>query len=251
VWAPTSTIRAGSSNDHPSDPVEGPVDERLRSRCRGTCAAACLGGTPPPSPARAGVDGPSFRGGQYRGAGRPPGRAGQAVCSLTCPFPAVNTPTTILVVDDEEAVRRLVVYPFERDGYRVLQAATGEEALRADRARAPRSDPARSSCCRASTATRCAGGYGATSMVPIIMLTARRRRDRQGCSDSSLGADDLRDESRSRWPSCARRGACRSAALGAGAGSRRTRASRLVQRRRRARPSARRTCEVPPVSAWS
>jgi hypothetical protein len=30
--------------------------------------------------------------------------------------PAVNAPTTILVVDDEEAVRRLVVYPFERDG---------------------------------------------------------------------------------------------------------------------------------------
>ena len=53
-------------HDHPSDPVQGPVDERLRSRCRGTCAAACLGGTPPPSPARAGVDG-HLSGRQYRG----------------------------------------------------------------------------------------------------------------------------------------------------------------------------------------
>ena len=37
---------------------------------------------------------------------------------------------TILLVDDEESVQKLLTYPLERDGYRVLQARDGEEALR-------------------------------------------------------------------------------------------------------------------------
>ncbi len=37
---------------------------------------------------------------------------------------------TILLVDDEEAVQKLLTYPLERDGYRVVQARDGEEALR-------------------------------------------------------------------------------------------------------------------------
>jgi DNA-binding response OmpR family regulator len=36
---------------------------------------------------------------------------------------------TILLVDDEESVQKLLTYPLERDGYRVLQARDGEEAL--------------------------------------------------------------------------------------------------------------------------
>jgi DNA-binding response OmpR family regulator len=37
--------------------------------------------------------------------------------------------STILLVDDEDAVQKLLAYPLEREGYRVLQARDGEEAL--------------------------------------------------------------------------------------------------------------------------
>ncbi|HET8606989.1 MAG TPA: response regulator transcription factor [Gaiellaceae bacterium] len=37
--------------------------------------------------------------------------------------------STILLVDDEESVQRLLAYPLERDGYQVVQAWDGEEAL--------------------------------------------------------------------------------------------------------------------------
>src|SRR5438094_192979 len=37
---------------------------------------------------------------------------------------------TILLVDDEDSVRKLLAFPLERDGYSVVQAADGEEALR-------------------------------------------------------------------------------------------------------------------------
>jgi DNA-binding response OmpR family regulator len=39
------------------------------------------------------------------------------------------TPSTILLVDDEESIQTLLTYPLERDGYRVVQARDGEEAL--------------------------------------------------------------------------------------------------------------------------
>jgi DNA-binding response OmpR family regulator len=38
-------------------------------------------------------------------------------------------PATILLVDDEESVQKLLTYPLERDGYRVVQARDGDEAL--------------------------------------------------------------------------------------------------------------------------
>src|SRR5687767_13840666 len=38
-------------------------------------------------------------------------------------------PATILLVDDEEAVQKLLTYPLERDGFRVVAARDGEEAL--------------------------------------------------------------------------------------------------------------------------
>jgi DNA-binding response OmpR family regulator len=37
---------------------------------------------------------------------------------------------TILLVDDEEAVQKLLTFPLEREGFRVLQARDGEDALR-------------------------------------------------------------------------------------------------------------------------
>src|SRR5215204_3430124 len=37
--------------------------------------------------------------------------------------------STILLVDDEDSVQKLLAYPLERDGFRVLQAWDGEEAL--------------------------------------------------------------------------------------------------------------------------
>ena len=36
---------------------------------------------------------------------------------------------TILLVDDEDAVQKLLTYPLEREGFRVMQARDGEEAL--------------------------------------------------------------------------------------------------------------------------
>ena len=38
--------------------------------------------------------------------------------------------STILLVDDEDSVQKLLAYPLEREGFRVLQAWDGEEALR-------------------------------------------------------------------------------------------------------------------------
>jgi DNA-binding response OmpR family regulator len=40
------------------------------------------------------------------------------------------TASTILLVDDEEAVQKLLTYPLEREGFRVVPALDGEEALR-------------------------------------------------------------------------------------------------------------------------
>jgi len=37
---------------------------------------------------------------------------------------------TILLVDDEDAVQKLLTFPLEREGFRVLQARDGEDALR-------------------------------------------------------------------------------------------------------------------------
>jgi DNA-binding response OmpR family regulator len=38
-------------------------------------------------------------------------------------------PVTILLVDDEESIQKLLAYPLKREGYRVVQARDGEEAL--------------------------------------------------------------------------------------------------------------------------
>jgi two-component system, OmpR family, response regulator len=41
----------------------------------------------------------------------------------------MSNPATILLVDDEEAVQKLLTFPLERDGYRVVQARDGDEAM--------------------------------------------------------------------------------------------------------------------------
>ena len=43
---------------------------------------------------------------------------------------AMTNSSKILLVDDDEAVRQLLSFPLVRDGYDVVQAADGEEALR-------------------------------------------------------------------------------------------------------------------------
>jgi DNA-binding response OmpR family regulator len=95
---------------------------------------------------------------------------------------------TILLVDDEEAVQKLLTYPLERDGYTVVQARDGEEALSrfSDRSidlvvldlMLPKVDGLE--VCRR---------LRARSMVPIIMLTARDD-ELDKVVGLELGADD-------------------------------------------------------------
>ena len=81
---------------------------------------------------------------------------------------------TILLVDDEDSIQKLLTYPLERDGYRVIQARDGEEALRRFEEEDARIDlvvldlmlphlDGLEVCKR----------LRAASTVPIIMLTAR------------------------------------------------------------------------------
>jgi DNA-binding response OmpR family regulator len=104
----------------------------------------------------------------------------------------VKTPApesaTILRVDDEEAVQKLLTYPLQQEGFRVLQAGDGEEALRRFEAEhvdlvvldlmLPRLDGLE--VCRR---------LRAQSTVPIIMLTARDD-ELDKVVGLELGADD-------------------------------------------------------------
>jgi two-component system, OmpR family, response regulator len=96
--------------------------------------------------------------------------------------------STILLVDDEESVQRLLAYPLERDGFRVIAAHDGEEALERFAAEPvdlvvldimlPKLDGLEV-CKRVR----------AESMVPIIMLTARDD-EFDKVLGLELGADD-------------------------------------------------------------
>jgi DNA-binding response OmpR family regulator len=96
--------------------------------------------------------------------------------------------STILLVDDEDSVQKLLAYPLEREGYRVIQARDGEEALERFGAEhvdlvvldimLPRLDGLE--VCKR---------LRATSMVPIIMLTARDD-ELDKVLGLELGADD-------------------------------------------------------------
>jgi DNA-binding response OmpR family regulator len=95
---------------------------------------------------------------------------------------------TIMLVDDEEAIQKLLAYPLEREGYRVVQARDGEEALRRFAEQPvdlvvldvmlPRMDGLEV-CRRLRT----------DSAVPIIMLTARDD-EVDKVLGLELGADD-------------------------------------------------------------
>ena len=95
---------------------------------------------------------------------------------------------TILLVDDEDAVRTVLAFPLERDGYEVVQAADGEEALEKFDAQPvdlvvldimlPRLDGLE--VCKR---------LRARSTVPIIMLTARDD-ELDKVIGLELGADD-------------------------------------------------------------
>jgi DNA-binding response OmpR family regulator len=95
---------------------------------------------------------------------------------------------TILVVDDEDAVQKLLSYPLEHEGYRVIKARDGEEALRCFTSERvdlvvldlmlPKLDGLE--VCRR---------LRARSTVPIIMLTARDD-ELDKVVGLELGADD-------------------------------------------------------------
>jgi two-component system, OmpR family, response regulator len=100
----------------------------------------------------------------------------------------MSNPATILLVDDEEAVQKLLTFPLERDGYRVVQARDGDEAMRQFDEHAvdlvvldlmlPKLDGLE--VCKR---------IRATSHVPIIMLTARDD-EVDKVLGLELGADD-------------------------------------------------------------
>ena len=95
---------------------------------------------------------------------------------------------TILLVDDEDSIQTLLTYPLERDGYTVVQARDGEEALRRFAEHdvdlvvldimLPRVDGLE--VCRR---------LRSESTVPIIMLTARDD-ELDKVLGLELGADD-------------------------------------------------------------
>jgi len=96
--------------------------------------------------------------------------------------------STILLVDDEDSVQKLLAYPLERDGFRVVVARDGEEALRRFAEESidlvvldlmlPRLDGLE--VCKR---------LRADSTVPIIMLTARDD-ELDKVLGLELGADD-------------------------------------------------------------
>jgi DNA-binding response OmpR family regulator len=96
---------------------------------------------------------------------------------------------TVLLVDDEESVQKVLTYPLEREGYRVVQARDGQEALERYREEPvdlvildlmlPRLDGL--AVCRRLREER--------SAVPIIMLTARGDEGDKVLG-LELGADD-------------------------------------------------------------
>jgi len=96
--------------------------------------------------------------------------------------------STILLVDDEESIQKLLAYPLEREGYRVLQARDGEEALQrfaAERVDLVVLDIMLPKLDGLEVCKR----LRAESEVPIIMLTARDD-ELDKVLGLELGADD-------------------------------------------------------------
>jgi DNA-binding response OmpR family regulator len=96
--------------------------------------------------------------------------------------------STILLVDDEDSVQKLLAYPLEREGFRVLQARDGEEAL--DRFASERVDLVVLDVMLPKLdGLEVCKRLRAESEVPIIMLTARDD-ELDKVLGLELGADD-------------------------------------------------------------
>jgi two-component system, OmpR family, response regulator len=96
--------------------------------------------------------------------------------------------STILLVDDEDSVQKLLAYPLERDGFRVLQARDGQEAL--DRFAVENVDLVVLDLMLPKVdGLEVCKRLRATSEVPIIMLTARDD-ELDKVVGLELGADD-------------------------------------------------------------
>ncbi len=96
--------------------------------------------------------------------------------------------STILLVDDEDAVQKLLAYPLEREGYRVLRAKDGEEAL--ERFASERVDLVVLDLMLPKLdGLEVCRRLRAQSTVPIIMLTARDD-ELDKVVGLELGADD-------------------------------------------------------------
>ena len=96
--------------------------------------------------------------------------------------------STILLVDDEDSIQKLLAYPLEREGYRVLQARDGEEALKrfaSERVDLVVLDIMLPKLDGLEVCKR----LRAESEVPIIMLTARDD-ELDKVLGLELGADD-------------------------------------------------------------
>ena len=96
--------------------------------------------------------------------------------------------STILLVDDEDSVQKLLTYPLERDGFRVVQARDGEEAL-ARFAEEPVDLVVLDIMLPKLDGLEVCKRLRATSSVPIIMLTARDD-ELDKVLGLELGADD-------------------------------------------------------------
>jgi DNA-binding response OmpR family regulator len=95
---------------------------------------------------------------------------------------------TILLVDDEDAVQKLLTFPLERDGYRVVPARDGEEALE-QFAREHVDLVVLDIMLPKLDGLEVCKRLRATSQVPIIMLTARDD-ELDKVVGLELGADD-------------------------------------------------------------
>src|SRR5215208_1648098 len=96
--------------------------------------------------------------------------------------------STILLVDDEESIRKVLTFPLERDGFTVIQAADGEEALERFDEQAPDLVVLDIMLPKLDGLEVCKR-LRATSSVPIIMLTARDD-ELDKVIGLELGADD-------------------------------------------------------------
>src|SRR5436309_1210864 len=138
---------------------------------------------------RAGRPGGAAAGGARREAGGPPCGAivGTALRKPRLKA-AMPDPSTILLVDDEDSVQSLLTYPLERDGFRVVSARDGEEALRLFAAE-PIDLVVLDIMLPKLTGLEVCKRLRAESSVPIIMLTARDD-EFDTVLGLELGADD-------------------------------------------------------------